>query len=285
MTGTHDVLKSRCYDLYGGPIAFNEWCRLSYRRSAPDGTSMDLPWSPRIATPSGAIGPGMVATLIDAVAGQTAIAAFDWGAQVATVSMAVSLLAPVPAGAGLRGTGRAIHIGSDSVVADVRVASDAATGEDIAIATVRMMAVKRMERPDTPGVYPPLSLAADGYYLGADHVRYAQADSRLVAEITPAHHFMGNTMRRALHGGFVAAVLLETLQHLGEQFSPAFVLRDGQVAFRRTALDLPMRVEALTEHAGKRVAFAKAELQQAGPDGEAPRTIATLAATFGRDDG
>jgi len=277
----HHEIHSRSYDLFGGVLLFNEWCGLRYGRSEPDGARIEMPFSPRIADAAGAISPGMMATLADSVGGQVAVARLGWRAQVATISLQLSLLAPMPPGVGLIGEGRVVAADAGTVLTDIRMITDDADTRLVATARLRLIMVRQVEAPTGATPYPPVTIPATGAFLGPDDFSVAIDGPRAEGRLARRSHYMGNAARAALHGGLVAAALFETLSHLGRQWAPAFRPLDGVVDFLRPARDAALLVRAEMGHAGSRIGFASAVLEQEHP-GAGPATVARFTATLTR---
>ena len=281
MIHNHDALRARSYDLYGGMLGFSEWCGLRYIQSSAEDTRMALPWSERVADAEGVIGPGMLATMVDTIGGQVAIAGFDWQVQIATISLGLNLIAPLPPGQGVTGEGRTVAARDGTVLADIRLFSDGPAPVLVATGWLRMIAVAQIEPPAAPGHHPAHPVLAHGPFFGPDAAALHLEDGRAVARIGPKPHFMGNEMRGALHGGFVAATLFETAAALGRAASPAFAPLDGVVDFLLSARAAEMVVNAELTRAGGRVGFAEAVMEQDSP-AHGRRTVARLAMTLRR---
>lgn len=281
MIHSHETLRSRSYDLYGGMLGFSEWCGLRYIQSSAEDTRMALPWSERVADAQGVIGPGMLATLVDSVGGQVAVAKFDWQVQIATISLSLNLIAPVRPGQGLIGEGKTVAAHNDTVLVDIRILGDGPAPVLVASGGLRVIAVARIAPPDRPGIYAALPVRSRGPFFGPDDAALHFEDGRAVARIAPKAHFLGNEMRGALHGGFVAAALFETAAALGRTASPAFTPMGGVVDFLLSAREAEMTVGAELVRTGRRVGFAEAVMEQVSP-AHRPRIVARLAATLQR---
>lgn len=283
-TASHEVLRTRVYDLYGGVLCFSEWCGLRYDQSRPEDARMHLPWADRIAGPDGAIGPGMMTTLADAASGQVAAAIFDWRAQIATISLGLNLIRPAPPGAGLVAEAARIWSDDRTVLTEVRIHADGPGGAAlVAAARLRMIVVAQCAPPETPGRYPVETPAPGRPFwcgAGADTGGVAE-DGRLVLRIPPAPQFLGNRMRGALHGGYVAGCLFEGLARLGRATGAGFRPLDGVVDFLRSAAEADMVLTAELPRAGARIGFATARLDQT-PPGRPPALTARLSATLMR---
>ena len=124
MTLSHDHYRTRCCDLYGGIIALNDWSGMIYQRITTNNTKMQLPFAAHLADAEGAIHRGMVLILIDAAAGQVAMAQMEWRAQVATISIQHCFVAPVPKGVGIIAEGKVIAGDDEVVLVHIRVRAD-----------------------------------------------------------------------------------------------------------------------------------------------------------------
>ncbi|MCB1756109.1 MAG: hypothetical protein KDJ38_11330 [Gammaproteobacteria bacterium] len=277
----HERLQGLSYDLYGGRLNFSEWCGLRYERSDPDDTRMAIPWSARIADAEGVIGPGILATMADVVAGQVAASLHDWQAQIATVSLGLNVIETMPAGVGLRGLGRCLVSDEGTLLSDVRITTDDAEQKLVATSRLRMIVVARFDAPArADDHYAPMDITASGPFLGPQDMQFAGDRGELVAQIVAQDHFMGNVTRGTVHGGLLASGLFESVAELGRQHG-GFGLFDGTVDFLYPGRDLAMEVSARMVRAGGRIGFATAEIVQEVP-GSGRQAVARLTATLRR---
>lgn len=277
----HEVIQNRTYDLYGGRLCFNEWCGVLYEKSDPLDTRMAIPWSPRIASDQGIIGPGILATMADAVGGQVASAEYGWKAQIATISLALSVTAPMPAKVGLLAHGCKVIEDGGTILSDIRITTDDEKKTLVATAWLRQIVVARPSVRIEPGRYPPVDFPETGPFMSPQDIEFEDNGEGLVSRIEPRSHFMGNVARGALHGGMVAAGLLETVAELGRRQEKRFVPFDGVVDFLAPARDTAIFVSAKMLQAGGRIGFAEAEMVQSF-SGSERRRIARLSATLRR---
>lgn len=272
-------IKNRTYDLYGGPVCFSEWCDVRYEKSDPFDTRMAIPWSPRIASAQGVIGPGMLAMMADVVGGQVAAAVYSWKAQIATISLGLSLTSPMPAGAGLLASGRQIIEDDGTLLSDIRITTDGENKTLVATARLRKIVVARPPCPVELGQYSPIEFDDTGPFMSEQDISFEGNGNRLLSRTEARPHFMGNAARGALHGGVVAAGLLETIAELGRRHERGFVPFDGVVDFLSPARDTAMDVSAQMLQAGGRIGFSEAEMFQEPPGSERHK-IARLSATL-----
>lgn len=272
-------IKNRTYDLYGGQVCFSEWCGVRYEKSDPLDTRMAIPWLPRIASAQGVIGPGILAVMADVVGGQVASAEYGWKAQIATISLALSVTSTVPARVGLLANGRKIIEDDGTLLSDIQITTDDENKTLIANARLRKIVIARPPYPIEPGQYTPIEFDDTGPFMSEQDIVFKGDGDRLHSRMEARPHFMGNVARGALHGGLVAAGLLETIAELGRRHERGFVPFDGVVDFLSPARDTTMDVSAQMLQAGGRIGFAEAEMFQELP-GSGRRKIARLSATL-----
>lgn len=272
-------IKNQTYDLYGGQVYFSEWCGVRYLKSDPHDTRMAIPWLPHIASAKGVIGPGILAVMADVVGGQVASAEYDWKAQIATISLALNVTSAVPAGVGLLASGRKIIEDGGTILSDVQITTDDGNETLIANARLRKIVIARPPYPIKPGQYTPLEFEDSGPFMSEQDIVFNGNGDKLHSRMEARPHFMGNIARGALHGGLVAAGLLETIAELGKRHERGFVPFDGVVDFLAPARDTAMDVSAQMLQAGGRVGFAEAEMFQE-PSGSERHKIARLSATL-----
>ena len=275
---THHDLRTRNHRLYDGPIAFSDWTGLRYLRSAPDETHMAMPFAPRLADAAGVIGPGIVATLFDTCAGQVAISHYGWQAQVATISLQPSFVAPPPPGAGLLASGRVVAADDGRVSIRVRVTADTDPAHLVCETSGRMIVTLRLQPRDDDRTWPTPEVDHPGPFLGPDDLTVRREAGGVTAHIARRPHYMGNTTRGALHGGMVAASLLETIAHLPAHGGGRVAPLDVQIDYLRPARDVDLVVRAEMHLSGSRVGFCSAFLEQDLP-GRGPSPIARLTGT------
>lgn len=114
---------------------------IGFRRTAVDGAAMawELPVAPHVINTAGGLQGGLLATLVDIVAGRLALDVCEDGS-VVTSDMHLRYLRPVTAGAA-QATARIVHAGKRSVIIDVEITSQPA-GELAAIATINFVRVR-----------------------------------------------------------------------------------------------------------------------------------------------
>jgi uncharacterized protein (TIGR00369 family) len=88
--------------------------------SDPDHLVVEMDVRPDLANIRGALQGGLVATLIDVVAGRLAMAATEPGFHVATADMTIRFIAPILDGPA-RATARIVRAGHRQVIVDVEV--------------------------------------------------------------------------------------------------------------------------------------------------------------------
>lgn len=107
---------------------------IGFRRASVDGAAMawELPVAPHVVNLAGGIQGGLLATLVDIVAGRLALDVCD--GNVVTSDLHLRYLRPVTAGAA-QATARIVHAGKRNVIIDVEITSRP-SGELAAIATI-----------------------------------------------------------------------------------------------------------------------------------------------------
>ena len=275
----HEKIKNQTYDLYGGRVCFNEWCGVLHEKSTPLDTRIALPWSPRIASAQGVIGPGILAVIADIVGGQVASSEYGWKAQIATISLALSVTSAVPPRVGLLASGRKVVEDDGTILSDIRITTDDENKTLVATAQLRKIVIARPPSPIEPGQYPPIEYDDAMPFMSEQDIGFKGNGDKLHSRIEARPHFMGNVARRALHGGLVAAGLLETIAELGRRHERGFVPFDSVVDFLSPARDTAMDVSAKMLQAGGRIGFAEAEMFQEPPGSERHK-IARLSATL-----
>lgn len=275
----HQRIRSRTCDAYGGTIPFNDWCGLRFVRAAPEDTCLVMPFSHKLADGDGRIAAGAIAALIDAAAGQAALSSLDWRGQVATISLSQSHVGIVPVHSGLIAEGRMVARDGDMMLTDIRIRPESEPEMIVCEARVRMIVVQMVDGPLEQVEYPLVTEPSQSLFRGPDDRIATKYEHRMVASIPSRHHYMGNQMRGALHGGLVAAALYETLSLYAAAEELPFVVLDGHVDFLRPARDLEMLVTAEANQIGSRIGFCNAFLEQAVP-GQGKTLIARLSATL-----
>jgi len=96
--------------------------------------AIEMPVTPRLANSRGGLQGGLIATLIDIVAGRLAMGGADAGHSSATSDMSIHFLAPIVEGPA-RAEGRVLRRGRRSVVVHVDV-RDLATDRLAAVSTI-----------------------------------------------------------------------------------------------------------------------------------------------------
>ncbi len=281
MTLSHDHYRTRCCDLYGGIIALNDWSGMIYERITIQDTRMRLPFAPHLADAQGAIHRGLVVILIDAAAGQVAMAQMEWRAQVATISIQHCFVASVPKGAGLVAEGKVIAGDDEVVLVHIRVRADDNSDLVICEATVRLIAIRKVEPLAQSPDYPLVNRPGADVFFGAGNTSVTRDDGVLTMRFPFRDYYMGNRTRNALHGGVLAAALAEAADILGGDNRVPFQLLDGQVDYLRSATDRDMIVTARMDNAGSRVGFCSLTVAQDVP-GQGRVEVARMSATLGR---
>lgn len=281
MSPMHDSLRHRFFSLYDGVVIFHDWCGLRYLSSEAGDARVALPFLPRLAGPDGAISAAMAAALVDVVAGQASVAAFDWRRQVATVSLQQAVLGPLPPGKGLVATGRARPVQGDFVLTEVQIAAEDEPRRPLILAQARMIAVRNVEPvEDTRPPFPARAdFSVDPLSGPEGMVTETRADV-LVGRLAFRPHFMGNASRNALHGGLTAAALYTAAARFGASLGRPLFLYDGVVDFLASGRPADLTVTIHAERAVNRVAFVTGRAEQDAPDGGRV-VIARLNATLG----
>ena len=281
MTLSHDQYRTHCYDLYGGIIALNDWAGMIYKRITIQDTLMHLPFAAHLADEEGAIHRGMVLILIDAAAGQVAMAQMEWRAQVATISIQHSFVAPLPKGAGILAEGKVIAGDDEVVLVHIRVRAENDPALVICEATARLIAIRKVEPLAQSPDYPLVNVPGAAVFFGADNTILTRDDGVLTMRFPFRDYYMGNRTRNALHGGVLAAALVEAADVLGGGNHVPLQLLDGQVDYLRSASDLDMIVTARMDNVGSRVGFCSLNVAQDVP-GQGRVEVARMSATLGR---
>jgi uncharacterized protein (TIGR00369 family) len=102
--------------------------------------AMDLPLGPHLTNARGGLQGGLIATLIDIVAGRVALQGLPSLQSIATSDLTVHYLAPVVVGPA-RATAKVLRRGSRSVVLHVEV-HDVGTGKLAAVSTIAFAVLK-----------------------------------------------------------------------------------------------------------------------------------------------
>ncbi|MCU1587704.1 MAG: phenylacetic acid degradation-like protein [Frankiales bacterium] len=102
--------------------------------------AMDLPLAPHLTNARGGLQGGLIATLIDIVAGRVALEGLPSLQSIATSDLTVHYLAPVVVGPA-RAAARVLRRGSRSVVLHVEV-HDVGTGKLAAVSTIAFAVLK-----------------------------------------------------------------------------------------------------------------------------------------------
>lgn len=281
-SSVHEKIRARSFSACGDVFPFSDWCGIRYMRSTPQDTQILLPFADRISDNEGRIGSGVVSALVDCAAGQVATASRDWQAQVATISMQQSFVALAEPGADLLAEGQLASDDGRTIMVDVRVSTTALEKKThIADARVRLVAVQDACRKDRGLAVPPPICPSDDPLFGPDDMLITRSAGQIIAELSSHRHYLGNTGLGALHGGVIAAALVEATLRLGDDAAPPFRIADGQVDFLSPAMDAGMVVKAEILRAGRRVAFCSAALEQDVP-GKGMRPVARFNATMGR---
>ena len=121
---------------------------IGYRtsRTADGDLTVELPVAPHVVNTNGGLQGGLLATLVDIVAGQRAMEVIPPDTSVVTSDLSVRYLRPVKAGAALA-TARIVYSGKRSLVMQVDIA--APDRELAAIATVSFAIIPRRHEKET----------------------------------------------------------------------------------------------------------------------------------------
>lgn len=122
---------------------------IGYRtsRTADGDLVVELPVASHVVNTNGGLQGGLLATLVDIVAGQRALDVIPPDTSVVTSDLAVRYLRPVTTGAA-RATARIVYSGKRSLVMQVDIES-MPDAELAAIATVSFATIRRTQREDT----------------------------------------------------------------------------------------------------------------------------------------
>lgn len=123
---------------------------IGYRtsRTADGDLVVDLPVASHVVNTNGGLQGGLLATLVDIVAGQRALEVIPPDTSVVTSDLAVRYLRPIKSGAA-RATARIVYSGKRSLVMQVDIES-MPEEELAAIATVSFATITRTQREETP---------------------------------------------------------------------------------------------------------------------------------------
>lgn len=122
---------------------------IGYRtsRTADGDLVVELPVASHVVNTNGGLQGGLLATLVDIVAGQRALDVIPPDTSVVTSDLAVRYLRPVTTGTA-RATARIVYSGKRSLVMQVDIES-MPDAELAAIATVSFATIRRTQREDT----------------------------------------------------------------------------------------------------------------------------------------
>ena len=268
MLDEHEIIRARTYALFGGLVPFSEWCGFRYLRNSLVETAIALPFAPHIADQHGRVAPGIVATLADELAGQSAIAEGNWRAQYATVSLQLSMGARPEPGQGLIGNAVCLAADNGHTISEIRIQSEGGAGTLVCAATVRMILVRELPLPADDQSFPHLPPPAPDPFL-AEFALAFPANGLAVAELPAQGHHMGNITRQTLHGGFVSAAMLAALSRVGQKTEPPLELADAMISFLRPGRLADMRIEVEIIAAHRRIGHARVSMWQRGGSGEA----------------
>lgn len=268
MLDEHEIIRARTYALFGGLVPFSEWCGFRYLRNSQAETAIALPFAPHIADRQGNVAPGIIASLADELAGQSAIAAGNWRAQYATVSLQLSMGASPKPGQGL--IGKAVCLAADSghTISEIRIHGEGDASVLVCAATVRMIVVRQMPRPDGNQSFPHRRPPAPAPFLADCPLAFTNNDSA-VADLPAQDHYLGNITRQTLHGGFVSAAMLAVLARLGQKAEPPLELADAMISFLKPGRLANSKIEAGIVAAHRRVGHASVSMWQSDSSGEA----------------
>lgn len=122
---------------------------IGYRttRSSEGGLVVELPVAPHVINTNGGLQGGLLATLVDIVAGQLALEAIPPDTSVVTSDLSVRYLRPIKSGTA-RATARIVYSGKRSLVMQVDICG-LPEQELAAIATVSFATIKRSVREES----------------------------------------------------------------------------------------------------------------------------------------
>lgn len=270
---------------FGSDLPFNDWSGIDYLEATPRRVRLSLGFARHVADASGGLAEGALLALADTAGGMAAVAAFGGRQQVATATLQMSHLAPLPPGRGVLAEGTVLAHDAETTLVDVRLTVDEPTGLAVRQARVRLIRT-----------YP--SAAASGPAAGASATARRTVPGDAASSFAEAIGFraeppaggvvpfqpvlIGNASRRMIHGGVVAAGMAEALVRPldGGAGSPAAIL-DSTTDFMRPALSYDMTISTRTRRAGRRYVFADAEVRQDHP-GTGPVVVASMRATLAR---
>ncbi len=237
---------------------------------------MRLPYRPALTrTSHDGIDEGAITTLLDTVCGVSAMAGLDYRESTATLDLRIDHLAPALPGQDLQATARVTHISGSAARGAVLVAASARTPEsqaDCARALGRFYR-KKLPRPDRAH-----SLHSDRVLDGFPDYQSlmgftAQADGAILLPYRVG--LIGNGSLPALHGGAIAAHLLESARHLMRD-TPTPQVATAQYSFLIYGRPQDLLATAQVEKPGRAVSFVSA---RAGHPGETT-PVATAVFTF-----
>lgn len=124
------------------------FAHIGYRteRTADGDLVVELPVATHVVNTNGGLQGGLLATLVDIVAGQRALEVIAPDTSVVTSDLSVRYLRPIRSGTA-RATARIVYSGKRSLVMQVDIQDDG--GELAAIATVSFATIRLDQREDT----------------------------------------------------------------------------------------------------------------------------------------
>lgn len=122
---------------------------IGYRTTHTPGgdIAVELPVAPHVVNTNGGLQGGLLATLVDIIAGKRALEVIPPGTSVVTSDLSVRYLRPIKAGVA-RANARVVHSGKRSLVMQVDVSS-LPDEELAAIATVSFATIRRRQTEET----------------------------------------------------------------------------------------------------------------------------------------
>ncbi len=268
---------------FGNVLPFNDWSAIDYVEASPRRTRLTMPCAPHLAAPDGGIAEGPLLALADTTGGLAAMAVFDGARQVATATLQMSALAPMPPGTDVLASAVVVSHDAHSVLVDVDLLAGGEDGIRVRQARVRLVtthppaptstdadgAAARFVAPTPPDLAFPLSIGFEPAPAGQWRIPFAP-------------HLVGNAARRMVHGGVVAAGMAEALCRMPELDGAPAVILDSTTDYVRPAQAQDMTITTSLRRAGRRYAFADAEVLQEVP-GKGLVPVAYMRATVARE--
>lgn len=272
---------------FGSALPFNEWAGIDYLEASRQQARLHMPYAARLSDGAGAPAEGALLVLADVTGGIAAIAAFEGAFQVATSTLQMSHVAPVPPGCDVVSEGHVVGRDAHTVLVDVVLRTADAAATVLRHARVRLITSRQVDGKAQPAVSAALpgqpAPPAEAPSLSAAlAVEIAPAADGLVRARVPFRPFLlGNASRQAIHGGGVASAMVEALTALPVFNQGRPLVLDSTTDYVRPALGHDMEVVTEIRRAGGRYVFADARVEQVWPDA-GRTTVAYTRATLGR---